>query len=289
MSLLEASFLGELEALRRRLAASARSGGPGERRARRRGGSAEFAEHRSYAPGDDLRRVDWLAFARTGGPVLKLFRAEEDVVVRLLLDASSSLSTGTPPKIDVAKRLAAALAYMALAESERAQVLIAREGLEAARDPVRGRAALPRVLRELEALSPSGRTDLAAAVESVIARVPRPGMLVVLSDFMDPGPWDRALARAGTAGHDIALVQVLSADELAPPWDGDIAFVDSETGSLVEITVDDAARRAYLARLDALFRTLAAAAKRARGSYVRAAVGDDLLAVVRRVVGRAVD
>ena len=89
--LLDPSFTRELEALRRQLHIRARSGTVGEHVATRRGASAEFLEHRPYAPGDDLRRMDWLAFARTGEPVLKLFRAEEDVVVRLVVDASGSL------------------------------------------------------------------------------------------------------------------------------------------------------------------------------------------------------
>src|SRR5215470_7745127 len=116
MGLLDPAFARELEALRRRMQIRARSGGGGEHIAKRRGGSAEFLEHRPYTPGDDLRRMDWLAFARTGEPVLKLFRAEEDVVVRLVVDASASLdwpapasgpaSASKPPsKMEAAKRL----------------------------------------------------------------------------------------------------------------------------------------------------------------------------------------
>src|SRR5450432_2135221 len=126
-ALLDPSFVRELEALRRRLEVSVRSGAAGERASRRRGGSAEFQDHRPYAPGDDLRRVDWAAFALTGEPVLKLFRAEEDSVLRLLVDASASLAFGTPQKLEVARRVAAAIGYLALANGQRAQVLIARQ------------------------------------------------------------------------------------------------------------------------------------------------------------------
>jgi uncharacterized protein (DUF58 family) len=121
--LLDPEFVRELGLLRRRLKVDVRSGATGERVARRRGGSAEFQEHRPYAPGDDLRRIDWLAFARSGSPVIKTFRAEEDVAVRLLLDASGSLDFGNPKKMEVSRRIAAALAYLALGDSERVQVL----------------------------------------------------------------------------------------------------------------------------------------------------------------------
>src|SRR6187402_2282227 len=125
--LLDPAFVRELEALRRRLTVNVRSGAAGERVSRRRGGSAEFQEHRPYAPGDDLRRIDWSAFARTGEPVLKLFRAEEDSVLRVVLDVSASLAFGTPQKLEVARRVAAAIGYLALANGQRVQILSARQ------------------------------------------------------------------------------------------------------------------------------------------------------------------
>ena len=81
--------------------------------------------------------------------------------MRLVVDASASLEAGTPSKLDAAKRLAAAVGYMALAESERAQILVAGDGLARSNEPVRGRAALPRLLRDLDAIAPRGGTDLA--------------------------------------------------------------------------------------------------------------------------------
>src|SRR5262249_23004735 len=122
-ALLDPAFLRELEALRRRLAIRVRSGAAGEHTARRRGGAAELLEHRPYAAGDDLRRVDWAAYARSGEPVVKVFHAEEDVVVRLVCDASASMRAGEPPKSAMMARLAAAIGYMTLAGSERAQIL----------------------------------------------------------------------------------------------------------------------------------------------------------------------
>src|SRR5512132_2537837 len=117
--LLGADFVRELEVLRRRLEIRARSGNSGEHLAKRRGGSSEFQEHRPYAPGDDMRRIDWAAYARTGEPVLKLFRAEEDVIARLVCDASASLAHSDPAKLHPARCLASAIIYMTLARSER--------------------------------------------------------------------------------------------------------------------------------------------------------------------------
>jgi uncharacterized protein (DUF58 family) len=292
-ALLDPAFTRELEALRRRLRVRARSGTGGDHVAARRGSSAEFLEHRSYSAGDDLRRMDWLAFARTGEPVLKSFRAEEDVVVRLVVDASGSLAIGEPPKIDTATRVAAAIGYLALASSERAQVLIARGGRVRTREPVRGRGALATLLRELDSARSAdpgaSGTDLGGAIDRVVLGSPRPGMLVVVSDFLDAGSFDAALGRAASAGHDLGLVQVLAAEELEPPWDGDLALEDAETGELLEVTLDARAVDAYRARLGELLARLRATAKRHGGTYVRVATGDSLLEAVRRFVARAVD
>jgi uncharacterized protein (DUF58 family) len=287
--MLDAGFVRELEALRRRLRVRARSGGGGDHTAKRRGSSAEFLEHRPYAPGDDLRRIDWLAFARTGEPVFKLFRAEEDVVVRMVVDASASLEAGDPSKLEVGKRIAAAIGYMALADSERTQVMAASEGLTFISEPTRGRNALPKLLRELDRVELKSGTDLSKAIEQATLRSPRPGMLVVISDFMDDGPFDAAITRAAAAGHDIALVQVLSRDEVEPHYDGDYALVDAESNAVVEVTMDAGALEAYLARLNQLVLGLRALAKKVRGMYVRAVTDEPLLPVVRRFVGRTVD
>lgn len=288
-SLLDAEFVRELSLLRRRLKVEVRSGGQGEHVARRRGGSAEFHEHRPYAPGDDLRRIDWLAFARSGAPVVKTFRAEEDVVVRLLVDASASLSFGNPRKIEVSRRIAAALAYLALADSERVQLLVtggsdASRGLAAVGEPRRGNGALHRVLKELTHIEANGRGSLAAALRGVSERALRPGLLVVLSDFFDEGPVASELARLRAQGHALALVQVLSRMELEPQLEGDLGLVDSETLAEVEVTMDAGAIEAYLARLSGLVDDLRAAARRLNARYVRVITDEPLEDPVRRIV-----
>lgn len=291
--LLDADFVRELSLLRRRLKVDVRSGGTGEHVARRRGGSAEFQEHRPYAPGDDLRRIDWLAFARSGVPVVKTFRAEEDVVVRLLVDASASLDFGNPRKIEVCRRIAAALAYLALTDSERVQVLVAAggsaRGLAAVGEPMRGRGALHRVLSELSHLEAKGAGSLSAALRGVSERALRPGLLVVLSDFFDAGPVAEELGRLRAQGHALALVQVLSRMELTPEFEGDLGLVDAETEVELSVTMDARAIEAYLARLAGLVEELRATARRLGGRYVRAVTDEPLEAPVRRLVLGAMD
>lgn len=286
--LLDPEFVRELALLRRRLKIDVRSGGPGEHVARRRGGSAEFREHRPYSPGDDLRRIDWLAFARSGVPVVKTFRAEEDVVVRLLLDASASLDFGNPRKFAVCQRLAAALAYLALSDAERVQVLVTggpeTRGLGAVGEPRRGQGALHRLLRELSAIEARGRGSLPAALRAVAERGLRPGLLVVLSDFLDPGPVAEELTRLRAQGHALALVQVLSRMELEPDFEGDLALVDAETEEELSVTLDASAVEAYLARLTGLVEELRATSSRLDARYVRVVSDEPLEAPLRRLV-----
>lgn len=294
-SLLQPDFLRALEALRRHLDSDARSGRIGEGPARRRGSGAEFLEHRPYEPGDDPRHLDWLALARSGSPVTKVYRAEEETLLRLVLDASASLTIGQPSKFETAKRIAAALAYLALASGRRVQLVVARASDDASRalervyTPLRGRRAFAEVCRQLDAVEARGRADLAAALHALAARAERPGMLGIISDFFDPGPIPGALNRARSAGHDVLLVQVLDRSELEPEFEGDLSLEDSETGERLEVTVDPAALSAYAERLAGLFEELRSWAKRNGGAYSRITTGDDLEQVVRRILERSQD
>ena len=287
--LLDAEFVRELDALGRRLEVRARSGGVGEHTARRRGGSSEFQEHRGYAPGDDLRRIDWAAFARTDEPVLKIFRAEEDVVARVVCDGSASLDFGEPRKIDVARRIAAAIGYVALTRSERAQLFVGGEGLRTEQSPARGRGGLVGLLRGIDAIEAVGGTDLAKTIDAVVRRAKRPGLFALVSDFLDPGPVVAALGRAASRGHDMALVHVFAQEEASPGFDGDFTLEDAETGQTVDVTMDRGAILAYERRFQSLGETLRAFAKKHRSSYVRVRTDEPLLPVLRRFVARAID
>ncbi|MGC4086471.1 MAG: DUF58 domain-containing protein [Polyangiaceae bacterium] len=291
--LLDPDFLRRLEALRLQLSSEARSGESGENSASRRGSGAEFREHRPYAPGDDPRRIDWMAYARTGEPLVKLFHHEEDRVVRLLVDTSASLGFGEPSKLHLAQRLAAAFGYLSLTSSERCQVFVAQNAEASALSAVgsshRGRRTFGELCRELAALKAGGRSDLPRALETTLARSLRPGQLVILSDFLDAGPVLAALSRARASGHEVVLVQILSDEELEPDFEGDFALEDSESGAAVEITADASAVAAYLARLADLIDGLRQWARKHRATYIRAASSAELEPLVRRALAHSID
>jgi uncharacterized protein (DUF58 family) len=297
-TLLDPAFARELEAMRRLLQARSRSHRTGDRRGKRRGGAAEFLEHRSYEHGDDIRRIDWLAYARTGAPKVKLFHEDEDVILRLAIDTSASMALGEPSKLHAAVRLAAAVGYLALSTSERAEVIALGAPADGApspagrarrRGPHRGRSSVPALLGELAALAPGGAVDLDRALADAVAHARRPGLLLVASDFFDPGPLALRLERAAAAGHDLMLVHVLGREEVAPTLEGDFTLVDAESGEELTVTADAAALAAYGAELAELGRRLHAVAHRRRGTYLRAVSDEPLLPVVRRLVERVSD
>ncbi|MEM1417454.1 MAG: DUF58 domain-containing protein [Myxococcota bacterium] len=255
-ALLEPAFLRRLERLRL-LARRRFAGAAGRRRSTRRGQSVELADHRAYVPGDDVRRIDWNAYARLEELVLRLFVAEEDLTLHLFLDLSRSMRG---EKLEQAKRLAAALAYVGLTGSERVAVAPFAATALAPLPPSRGRRRVGTVLRHLEALAPPagdvGGTDLRRSVEAFLARRPRPGLVALISDLLDPAGFERPLDRLAAAGHEPVLFHVLGADELDPgaalvdaEGGADLALVDAERGRRVEVTLDAAVLGAYRRRL----------------------------------------
>lgn len=265
-TLLDPEFLRRLARLR--LVARRRFAGQagGARRSLRRGASAEFADHRPYFAGDDVRRIDWNAYARLEELVLRLFVAEEDLSLYLLVDRSASLGVGSPRKIELAKQVAAALGYVGLSGSERVSVHPFGDELDPPMAPTRGRRRIGALLRYLDAIEPTGDTDLSRAVERFLARSPRPGLVAVISDFFDPGGFQRPLDRLLAQKFEPVLFQVLDREELDPTPGQDVELLDSESGAKVEVSLDARAIAAYRARLFAFFEELEGYAKK-RGLF----------------------
>jgi uncharacterized protein (DUF58 family) len=272
-SLLDPAFLRRLAKLRvlaRRRFAGASAGA---RRSTRRGSSAEFADHRPYYPGDDIRRVDWNAYARLEELVLRLFVAEEDLSLYLLVDTSASLGVGD--KLAAGKRIAAGLGYVGLTGSDRVSVWPFAASVSTEMAPTRGRKRVGTLLRALDALEADGETDLARTVDAFLARRPRPGLVAVISDFLDPQGFARPLDRLIGERHEPVLFHVVDPEELDPTPGGDLVLVDAERGREVEVSLDERALRAYRARVRAFIEELEGFAKKRGLFYGRIATGTD--------------
>lgn len=252
----------------------------GPRRSPRRGSSVEFADYRAYSAGDDPRRIDWKAYARLERVFVRLFAAEEDTLLHLVLDCSRSMGWGEPSKLRFARRLAAALGYLALSNHEWTALGMvgggqAEDGSRpaAVTRALRGKSAAPLLLRQLAGLRADGGTDLAAGLTRHLAAHRMTGPLVLITDLLDPN-WEAALRQVNTARCELRLIHVLSPEELAPQLDGDFRLVDDETGQALDLSANPDSLADYRARL-AQWQAGVAAWCRARGG-VYVAVGSDV-------------
>ena len=241
----------------------------GERRSTKRGASVEFADYRDYAKGDDLRSVDWNIYARFERPYVKLFEEEEDLAVHILLDGSGSMDWGGESasqrvsesasqrvselnKWVYARRLAAALGYVALTSGDRLAVAHLQSPVSNLHfGPARGRGHTLRLFEWLDGLEAEGATDLNGGLRSYAITGGRPGLVVFISDLFSPMGYVEGLTALAARGHEVALIHLLSPDEVEPPLGGDLRLLDVETGLPQEVTIDGGMRVLYRRRLAA--------------------------------------
>jgi uncharacterized protein (DUF58 family) len=251
------AFLRKLERLAvvaKQVAARSRRG---ERRTRRVGSGIEFADHRDYVPGDDLRHLDWNLYGRLERPLVRLFDEDEDLPVYLLVDASASMGLGQPVKLDLARAVAAALAYVALTNLDRVAVYGTSDTLGEGLGLLRGKGQIHPLLELLGKLRPAGRTDLSAAVSGLVQRHRRRGVVVVISDFYDPVGFEEGLHRLRYGRFEPVAVQITAPDEAAPALRGELTVIDAETGEDRPVTVTPALAAGYRQRYEARLRALA--------------------------------
>lgn len=270
--LLDPRLLARLDALqlgtRRRLAGQF----AGEHRSTRRGSSPDFADYREYHPGDDFRRIDYFLYARLDVLLIKLFEAEEDLHVRLLVDTSGSMAGA---KLDTARRAAAALGHVALSRRDTVSVHTVGAGLEGAAPRFAGHAARPALFAHLSGLEAGGATPFAAAATRLLSRRGPAGLTVVLSDLLTP-EWEPALRRLPARGADLVVVHVLAPDDLRPTVEGDVELVDRETGERVAVSLAPEAADQYRRRAEAWAAEVAGRARHLGAAYVRLLTTDDL-------------
>lgn len=213
-------------------------------------GGTELTGHRDYAPGDDYARVDWNLSARHDELLTRQFHGRADCPLYLLLDCSRSMALGRPPKFDVARQVAAALCYVALANLDQVSVFGFSDRITAELGPLRDKRRTLRLARFLEELAPeSGQTNLAAAAQGFVGRHRRQGLAVVVSDLYDPGGFRRGLDVLRGRGYPPRVVQLYDPGEAEPDAVGDSELYDVETGVAWQVTVT----KRHLARYRRLY------------------------------------
>jgi uncharacterized protein (DUF58 family) len=206
------------------------------------GTSLEFTEHKEYAPGDDVRRIDWKAVARTDRYTIKRFEDETEMRMLLLLDTSASMGyrRASVSKLEYATYLAAALAYLVGQQRDAAGLLAFDAETRALLPPSTRPGHVREVLRALEGLSPAGVANPVAALERASEICDKRSLVVLFSDLLDAedgqpgtlaaGPLAERLRHLRSRGHDVVLFHVLDADEVDLPFEELMYFEGMEPG-----------------------------------------------------------
>src|SRR5262249_7252110 len=273
-TLLDPTFLKKLEHLRIQARRAFPGTMRGERRSTRRGVSVEFRDFRKYEAGDDFRHVDWSIFARLERLMLRQFVEEEDVRIDIVIDQRRSMQFGQPfTKFDFARRAGAALAFLAVGSLDRVSVATFDSELRSRTRALRGRGHLHSVLAFLESLGqqvtksesisndnteqhgPISERELPTDAQtttnigSVIRKYQRstvkPGLVFLISDFLDEGNFRLELKLLAQRGFDLNLIQVLAPEEFEPTLKGDLALVDSENGALRDVSLSERLLASY--------------------------------------------
>ena len=234
------SFLSRLDTLSLAMRGRAQGGAGGSRRSRQTGSSAEFSDYREYVPGDDIRRLDWNAYARFDKLFLKLFMEEQESLVTVLLDASASMAA----KWASARSAAEAVGYLALTGGDRLNIQVLKNGRALCSPQLSGRAAFPRLTGFLDVCAPNGNEgSLTEAVKHTEGL--KKGLCFLITDGYTEDALKEALDYLRYLKQETAVIQVLSGEELRPDYAGAVRLTDSESGEKLDLLADRAALDAY--------------------------------------------
>ena len=238
----------------------------GMHRSPHRGSSLEFAEYRKYVPGDDTRRLDWRAYARSDRYYIKEFEADTNLRLCLVVDTSGSMNFGPKDKrkIDYARTLAGTLSFLASQQGDAVGLYCAAEGFQKEILPKRNASHLRIVLDELAGMQAAGETGLVEALHEAAEKIRQRALVVIISDlFVDPNELNRCFQHLRYRKHDVVVFHLLEESEINFNFDRPMRFVDLEGAApiLADPSIIAAeyrkAVKTYLKDMDEVVRTAA--------------------------------
>jgi uncharacterized protein (DUF58 family) len=279
-SLFDNTVMNRIERMRLRPLRRLTNRSRGEHLSGKGGSSTDFADYRDYVAGDDLRYVDWNIFARLRRPYIKQFQHEEEMHVVLLVDASSSMLIDD--KLHRAKQLAAAFGIMGLLNVERvsAYAIHSQEGQPWRLPPGTGRTKIRGLLSFLDQIKGGGSIPVETAIETMLRFHRGRGVAILLSDFLTFGDVSRPMNMLYSAGLEVWGLQVLGPSEINPEVQGDLRFVDCETGQTLDITNASELLSVYNDQREWLQESLDTMCRRRSGRFASISAADPLPGVL---------
>jgi uncharacterized protein (DUF58 family) len=207
----------------------------GRHKSQHRGFSVEFAEHRDYVPGDELRHLDWRAYARSDRYYIKLFAQETNLRATLVLDNSNSMTFAG--KMEYARHVTACLAFLLASQQDLAGLAAVDDSVKIELPPGSAPSHLDRLFRELESLQPGKTTDLSKHLHGLAERLARRSLVIIVSDLWltDTTEFSRALQHLRYRRHQAIVLHLLDKSEIELPYENYVTLQDLETGERVQI------------------------------------------------------
>ena len=291
-----------LESLQRLAIASQRiqtTGFAGEHRSKLRGVSPEFADFKSYTPGDDFRRVDWNLYARLDELFLRLSEVTTDLTVHFLIDASASMDWASqeslPTKFRFARQIAGAIGYIALWRFDRVLVAPFNDEVQPGFGPGHGRSEVGPLIHFLTNCRAGGSTNLSDVVARYLHQHPRPGLMIILSDLLSSETIElsASLRAIRSRGWEVTVIQLVDDSELEPARlfdsaDGSdpVTIVDSESNGTLMITPNRATLDRYEETVTSWLAEVESTCTDQGARYLRLATSEPIGAVVMRQLHR---
>ena len=246
---------------------------PGAQKTYRKGSRLEFSDYRSYSNGDDIRSIDWSVWKRLGQFFVKLYSADLDRTISIIIDTSKSMGTGNPDKLTFSIQAAASLGYIGLRNQDRVSIISISETVLDYMKPSRGEGRTISMFNFLSSLRAAGKTDLAKSLKAFSGRVPGNGIVILISDLLDHEGFKEGLYHLIYNRADIIVLHILSEEDLVPDFSGPIKLIDSETGDVLNFTMDRETAVAYKKGLSEYFLDVEKLCMKNKVEYIRVSSG----------------
>ena len=286
--LLDATTLSRITGLKLRARAVVEGVLSGLHKSPNQGQSVEFAEHKEYAPGDEIRHLDWKAYGKFDKYYVKRYEHETNLRSVMVVDTSGSMGFGSTglSKLDVARIMAATLSHLLIRQQDAAGVALVAQGRFAEIPPRSSAGHLGAVMDALESAVPTGLTDLAMTADALAEKLPRRSLVCVFSDFFDDrqDALKRILALRSRK-HDVALFHLVDKAELEFPYDDPTLFTSMEDGRRVEVNPREI-RASYLEEFNRFLEATRDACRAADCDYERVRTDEPIDEALLRFLGR---